>query len=152
MDPRPLVLAVDPGLVSGLAVIEREGPRLRYSAELKWWDLQDTVNAFLHEAGPQQVNVVAERFIITKKTAENSQAPWSLEVIGMLKTWSRMYQQGAVELYGAGDCKEMFPNDVLRRLGMWHKGGEGHARDAIRVGLMCLINTRWVDSRLLEQS
>jgi hypothetical protein len=152
VEARPYVLAVDPGLMSGLAVVEREGPRLVYSAELGWEDLDDQVNAWLHHYGPGQVNVAAERFTITVATGKKSQATWSLECIGMLRSWSRSRGQGAVALYSPADAKAMFDNDTLHRLGLWHKGGEGHARDAIRHALMCLVATQWRDSRLLQES
>jgi hypothetical protein len=46
----------------------------------------------------------------------------------------------------------MFPNPALKHLGIWHKGGEGHANDAIRHGLLALVKTGWIPKELLSQN
>jgi hypothetical protein len=44
----------------------------------------------------------------------------------------------------------MFPNEALKKLDYWHKGGEGHALDAIRHGLLYLAKKGWTPRRLLQ--
>jgi hypothetical protein len=48
------------------------------------------------------------------------------------------------------DAKAMFPNPQLKKLGYWHRGGEGHALDAIRHALLRLAKTGWKPVKLLE--
>jgi hypothetical protein len=49
------------------------------------------------------------------------------------------------------DAKRMFPNEAIKKLEYWHKGGEGHALDAIRHGLLYLAKNGWTPLRLLQQ-
>ena len=48
------------------------------------------------------------------------------------------------------DAKRMFPNEALKALGTWHRGGEGHANDAMRHALLRLVKTGWVPKELLQ--
>lgn len=148
---RPYVLALDPGLTSGVALLAREGPQVLYSAELDFETTGRVIEHYL-SADPQHIAPVAERFIITTKTGEKSQAPWSLEGIGMMRWLALRHGAGPLTLFNPSDAKAMFPNDALRRVECWHRGGAGHARDAIRHGLMYLVNTGWADRRLLGES
>lgn len=48
------------------------------------------------------------------------------------------------------DAKAMFPNDKLKKLEYWHRGGEGHALDAIRHGLLRLAKSGWKPVKFLQ--
>jgi hypothetical protein len=48
------------------------------------------------------------------------------------------------------DAKAMFDNPKLKKLDYWHKGGEGHALDAIRHGLLRLVKIGWKPLDLLK--
>jgi hypothetical protein len=48
------------------------------------------------------------------------------------------------------DAKAMFANDKLKKLEYWHRGGEGHALDSIRHGLLRLVKSGWKPVRLLQ--
>ena len=48
------------------------------------------------------------------------------------------------------DAKAMFDNPKLKKLEYWHKGGEGHALDAIRHGLLRCVKLGWKPLRLLQ--
>jgi len=45
----------------------------------------------------------------------------------------------------------MFDNKKLKKLEYWHKGGAGHALDAIRHALVRLVAKGWKPVRLLEE-
>jgi hypothetical protein len=49
------------------------------------------------------------------------------------------------------DAKAMFPNEALKFLEYWHRGGEGHALDAIRHALLRLVKLGWKPVKLLER-
>jgi hypothetical protein len=93
--------------------------------------------------------VACERFTITAQTVRNSQAPYSLEQIGVLKHLCREsgHSVDAISFQAPVDAKRMFPNEVLRGLGIWHRGGAGHANDAIRHALLALVRQKWVPGR-----
>jgi hypothetical protein len=146
------ILAVDPGLATGLAVLQREGPDLRLvdSAELGVLDAGSYMQGWLHTfaAAPRESwEVVAERFTITAATAKNSQAPWSLKVLGILD-WLLWTTTGAdpgaaVVLQGPAEAKRLITNQLLRDSGIWHSGGAGHANDAIRHGAYRFARLGW---------
>jgi hypothetical protein len=48
------------------------------------------------------------------------------------------------------DAKAMFPNEKLKKIGYWHKGGEGHALDAIRHAVLRLAKSGWIPAKLLD--
>jgi hypothetical protein len=48
------------------------------------------------------------------------------------------------------DAKAMFSNEKIRILDYWHRGGEGHALDAIRHGLLRLAKSGWIPTKLLK--
>ena len=132
----PAIIAIDPGLTSGLAVITCTNDILAvaYSAELSPMQTGTAVRALLLENPDAQI--VVERFVISSATVRNSPAPWSLEVIGMVK-WLVYNELGldpnnAVILQGPAEAKRLITNSLLKRFDLWHVGGAGHGNDAIR--------------------
>lgn len=150
------VLAVDPGKTTGVSVISlSESPELLSSGEYQPDEfakpIRDTLEWALHHG--LELGVVCERFVINAQTVRNSQAPYSLEQIGVLKQIMRDYGRDAeAELIfqSPSDAKKMFPNDALRKIGTWHVGGGGHANDAIRHGLLRLVKLGWKPTVLLQ--
>ena len=140
--PRHL-FSCDPGKLSGVAELSFDpfgaGLSLQGSMEVQPDDVGRQLEAFLGRYGPHEAVVVAERFTITMQTAKNSQAPWSLEVIGMMKwlvsRWWGLPYDSCIALQKPSDAKAMVPNELLRSIGLWHRGGAGHANDAIRHGV-----------------
>jgi len=147
------VLAVDPGLATGMclfSMIPGEEPILLGSWEVQMVEFAEQVRAIF--AAHEGVEVVCEKFTITLETAKKSQAPYSLEMIGILKLLmlDAGYDPFSLPLQLPTDAKNMFPNPALKKLGYWHRGGEGHALDSIRHGLLYLVKTHWKPTRLLQ--
>lgn len=144
------LLAVDPGLLSGYAHFDYTDDVLELveTAELNWHELGEKLEAEL-SVDPANTAVAIERFIISGRTVKNTQSPWSLECIGMTQ-WL-CYRHGAADfvLQNVNEAKNTFPNERLRHLGYWHRGGKGHALDAIRHSLLYLLHHGWRDPRLL---
>lgn len=153
------VLSVDPGKASGIALItwsggEQDLPVKTYSMESQPEDFASDVRAVLAQAkAAPSVKVVCERFIINAATVRNSQAPYSLEQIGVLKHICREadYPVDSIWMQNPVDAKNMFPNEALKKIGTWHVGGEGHANDAIRHALLALTKQGWVPRVLLDK-
>lgn len=142
-----LVAAIDPGLVTGVCLVRfdvPEGCTLETSKEIEFDEIEPWCEAFL----PIAERVVVERFIITKKTVSNSQAPWSLEAIGAFRLMAHRHHH-ALEFQSPSDAKSTVDNTMIRRLGLWHRGGEGHALDAIRHAVTFALRKGWRDPRLL---
>lgn len=79
-----------------------------------------------------RVAVVGERFIINQATVTNTQAPWSLEVIGAVRYMCVKYGCGELVLQNPSDAKKLVTNDIIKKLGWWTKGTAGHDKDALR--------------------
>lgn len=153
------VLSVDPGLTTGICFItwsgvEGEDPVIELSVEA----LENEVAGHLRKSlvgweNYDEFLVVCERFVINAQTVRNSQAPYSLEQIGLLKQVCRdsEYPVDKISFQAPVDAKNMFPNKALKTLKLWHVGGAGHALDAIRHALLALVRAyRWIPRVLLD--
>lgn len=156
---RRVVLAVDPGKASGICSFVFESrsvePVLVFSGEFQPHEYAEPLREIILNAKEESdtlLEVVCERFTINAQTVKNSQAPYSLEQIGVLKQIMRDYgiDEAMLKFQSPSDAKRMFPNDALKKLGYWHRGGEGHALDAIRHGLLYLAKNGWTPIRLLQ--
>lgn len=152
-----LVLSVDPGKASGIALFafaDGEEPELIWSGEYQQEEYAQPIRQALGDAFMRAIpiEIVCERFLISMQTVKNSQAPFSLEQIGILKQCIMDMGMAPDDIYfqSPADAKAMFPNEKLKKLGYWHKGGEGHALDAIRHGLLRLVKSGWKPVKLLE--
>lgn len=139
----PHCFALDPGLASGIAELEYDHVHNRLTLTASYETTRDEVGwrleNFCTRYKPHEAMVVAEHFIITPKTATNSQAPWSLEINGMCKwivhkMWGVDIER-ALHLQVKSHVDPLITNPVIRKLGLWHKGGAGHANVAIRHGV-----------------
>jgi len=139
-----MMFCCDPGLMSGVGILNYNPAldppvKLVGSMECELPYVGEAAEHFLTTYGPREAAIVCERFTITVKTAQNSQAPWSLEVIGMLRwlLWKHWHvdPEDVLILQQPADAKRLVNNDLLRRIGLWHRGGEGHANDALRHGV-----------------
>jgi hypothetical protein len=152
-----IIVAVDPGKATGVSCFgfdSNEEPHLIMSGEYQPDEFAAPIRGLLDSARAEgiPVEIVCERFTINAQTVRNSQAPYSLEQIGVLKQIMRDSGMSDNELkfQSPSDAKRMFPNEALKKLGYWHKGGEGHAIDAIRHGLLYLAKNGWTPLRLLQ--
>ena len=154
-----LIIAVDPGKASGICAFTIESgdanPELIMSGEYQPEEYATPIRELIKSAidNGYVLAVTCERFIINAQTAKNSQAPYSLEQIGVLKQILRDfgYSDSELKYQSQSDAKRMFGNDALKTLGYWHKGGGGHALDAIRHGLLYLAKNGWTPLKLLER-
>lgn len=138
---RRVVAAMDPGLVTGVCLVVFESDRAQVldSRELEFGQLL----GWTQDVFPTAEYLVAERFVINQNTVRNTQAPWSLMAIGVF-TAVAMELGKSLELQSPSDAKSLFSNDRLRRVGMWHRGGAGHANDSLRhAGTFAVKRLNW---------
>jgi hypothetical protein len=154
------VLSIDPGKSSGVACLVWDGtpekkPEIHYSEEAQPEEFASSVERGLGTwRSYDKFLVVCERFVINAQTVRNSQAPYSLEQIGVLKHLCREndYLVDNIRFQAPVDAKRMFPNQTLKDLGVWHRGGEGHANDALRHALLGMARSGWVPDQLLYKN
>jgi hypothetical protein len=147
------ILSVDPGKATGMALFSLEQgqePVMLWSGEYQQDEyakpIRETLSLY------PEAEVVCERFTINMQTVKNSQAPYSLEQIGILKQCLMDAGRSVDDIYfqSPADAKAMFDNPKLKKLEYWHRGGEGHALDAIRHGLLRCVKVGWKPLRLLQ--
>lgn len=133
------VVGIDPGLMTGWAVVQHNPDDtliVLESAEIGMYEFGERLTDFLatYRAVSDDVQIVVERFLITEKTARNTQAPWSLMVIGVADwlVYQMWGEPDRIVRQGPAEAKTLITNVILRRTKTWHKGGAGHANDAIR--------------------
>jgi hypothetical protein len=149
------VLSVDPGKATGVVLmsLDNDVATRILSAEVQPEEFARYVNNILDEwKNYESFTVVCERFTINAQTVRNSQAPYSLEQIGVLKHLCREagYSVENIVMQSPADAKAMFPNEALKKVGTWHVGGDGHANDAMRHALLNLVKTGWKPRILLD--
>jgi hypothetical protein len=143
---RPSVLAVDPGKFTGLLHLPKGGeggtvgeegyaPALEWCAALIGTDAVDVV--------------VCETFTITAKTARNTQAPWSLESIGVLRFLCRRAGTPFI-LQAPALAKRGAVNDRLKHAGWYVPTGGGHSADAARHAYVFYLNQRLLSPPVLN--
>jgi hypothetical protein len=137
----PSILAVDPGKTTGY-VVWRDGERTT-EKELYCEKFCDVAYELI--ATGQVDVVVCERFIVTAQTGKYTQAPWSLEQIGLLRFLCRKYEVKFV-LQNVSDAKSFATETRLRHLGWNRPQGAGHARDAQRHLLVYLVRNGLIDA------
>lgn len=154
------VISIDPGKASGVAVLDYtdlDDVKILYSGEL---DQQETCefieNLVLYEehmlesSPDRSFEVVYEKFQITAQTGKNTnEENWSAEIIGVIKFLCRKHGF-KFTVQTPAEAKNFVPNDRMKAVGIWHTGGEGHAKDALRHGVLFLVkNKGWRPPNLL---
>lgn len=144
-----IIIAVDPGKATGLAAFsfEKGGePELLESFEAQFDTFAPWIRKWLDNVSDyDNFHIICERFTINAQTVKNSQAPYSLEHIGVLKQLmlDEQIDPDTLIFQSPADAKAMWDNVKLKKVGLWHKGGEGHALDAIRHGALYMIKLGW---------
>lgn len=151
------VLSVDPGKATGVALLhlaKDEEPKIIFSGEAQPEEFAGVIRNILKDFTEDYsaLTVVCEKFTINAQTVRNSQAPYSLEQIGALKQILQDFgiDRDSIVWQMPVDAKKMFPNETLKTLEIWHKGGEGHANDALRHALLRLVKGGWIPRKLLQ--
>jgi hypothetical protein len=137
-----------------LHLAKDEEPKIIFSGEAQPEEFAGVVRNILKDFTEDYsaLTVVCEKFTINAQTVRNSQAPYSLEQIGALKQILQDFgiDRDSIVWQMPVDAKKMFPNETLKTLEIWHKGGEGHANDALRHALLRLVKGGWIPRKLLQ--
>ncbi len=134
-----MIIAVDPGKETGVWVIDDEGHAHgnEYTAQgaLVW------LNQVLQRYPGRRIYLVGERFTLTREYIKMTRQYEAIEMIGVLRWFSFFYPWVNLVLQSR-DVKSRVPDDVLRRLGWWKSGSEGHMHDAQRHALVWAASSR----------
>lgn len=151
------ILSVDPGKASGICFFQYEQgyePKMLWAGEYQQDRFAEPIREAIRFAISYglKIEIVCERFTINAQTVRNTQAPYSLEQIGILKQILLDHKMKPEDIIfqSPADAKAMFSNEKLKKLGFWHKGGEGHALDSIRHAVLRLVKSGWVPTKLFD--
>ena len=146
---RQYILALDPGKTSGWAAYNCETREFKSGQT----DYDETCRMLVNMSAFEQpllhteVDIVSESFIITVNTAKNTQATWSLELIGVARMVSRRYGGQELVLQSPSAAKRLMSDELLKAL-EWYVPGKGHANDAARHLGLFLMSRGWMDDRV----
>lgn len=131
-----IIIAVDPGKMTGVAIWNEENETEKFVAfeqdVTTFFDwIHTTVHSQVEAHGADNVQIVCESFIITPATGKNSQAPWSLELIGVCRFLCHRYGLKPLKLQSPAVAKTFATDQKLRAVD-WHTKARGHANDAAR--------------------
>lgn len=127
------VLAIDPGLATGLA--KWWGPSGEFESSIEPYPLIETR---LEQLIPFMDAVACETFTISARTAQLTRQNEPIELIGVVKYLCRKRKIPLI-MQSPSDAKSFVPNARLKTLG-WYKPGAGHDNDAARHLLLYFAN------------
>lgn len=153
-----VLFSCDPGKMTGAALFDVTQLRDNNGAVEKIWSAEWPETEFYENlwqlfetfrVSGVEAEVVVENFIITVQTAKLGAGPWSLKYIGAIEMLCTIHNIPFT--LQQPQQKDFAPNDRIRNLGMWHRGGAGHALDAIRHGIIYLVmKHKWRPEGLLD--
>lgn len=147
-----VLLAIDPGKMTGAAFLtyNKDSPKFYMNSyEIPMSEINSWLLENLDEQAGDIDTVVIEDFKITAGTGKLGSPDWSLRIIGAVEYICEQYGIPVVKQYPS-NAKSFSTNDKLRAVSMWHKGGAGHANDALRHAMLYMVKHGWRDERLLE--
>lgn len=150
------VVVLDPGKTTGVvdwtAGHHAEPPTVTW-AELDFKGTCDKLLSIAAESvstGNLDIIIICESFIITQQTAKNTQAPWSLELIGVARMISELYLGKPLILQQPSQAKRFSSDNRLKRMG-WFWKGKGHANDAARHLLLFTATRGLLPQEVLQE-
>ena len=124
-----IILACDPGEMSGLAQVNTETMQF-FSYEKDFDETCKHIVMLGHEHG-SNLRVVCEAFFITAETHKKSFQPWSLELLGVCRFVSRAYTGQELTVQPKSNARGKLGTDSrLKKLGWYWRTKDGHANDA----------------------
>lgn len=133
-----MIIALDPGKVTGLAVWSPKDPLAIATREVSPLDAIEYVDA-AHARNQGAIEVVAEKFTISERTIKTALSLDALDVNGWL-TMESQRKLFPLHMQLPSQAKAFATDDKLRVLGWYTKTKDGHANDAARHMLTHLIS------------
>lgn len=135
-NPGHPIIAIDPGLMTGVAVLRPDGTV--QAGEDTWQRASEIIETCIKTWHPL---VVCESFVITEQTAKHTAAPWSLEGIGVARYLAaREGVEFALQL--PVEAKKFSTNARLKAQGWYITTPGGHTNDGLRHLYLNLVHQR----------
>ncbi len=144
MNRTETIVAIDPGKMTGWAVLDEDG---KYTGgEDLLHEVLASVETLLIE-GHRPI-IVCEDFIFTTATAKKTRQTWSTEGIGVLRYLSARYQVSFI-IQGPAAAKRFAIDDKLKAMDWYNPTKGGHQNDAARHLLLYADGVGRIDRRRL---
>lgn len=150
MDCKNLLISVDPGKMTGVCEIDlsdKNNPKVISSYEMTVVEFMNYMRKVQNFGDDVSIKFVCEDFIISKETAKKSPQKFSLELLGVMKYVA--FTRGEIVKVYPPSRKIFAPDERLKKIGFWHKGGAGHANDSLRHALVWLAEVNPKETSLL---
>ncbi len=134
-----MILAIDPGKMSGVAIWHPDRPYAITSYELTPLNVVYLVLRNLERY--EDCTVVTEKFTISERTLKTALSLDALDINGWL-TLESQRQGFELVVQTPAQAKKFATDDKLKALGWFERTKDGHANDAARHCLVYLINKR----------
>lgn len=137
-----IVLGVDPGATTGLAIIDvADGSGRTKVIETHQLAVKETMLWLRRELVAVDL-VGVERYVITQRTAKLSRQPDALEIIGVVKSLllfnlTDFGIEVPLSMHTVSDAKTVWSNERLKRHDLYSQAS-GHAKDALRHALLAI--------------
>lgn len=131
------VLGVDPGKKTGICLLDlmkEDCPGVEVPFDELGYVLEDYISRY-------RPAVAIEAFVINAATVKNTQAPWSLEGIGITRYLAHKYDCMFAK-QAQSSAKRFATNERLQALG-WYVPGKGHLADGQRQALLFAVAHGW---------
>ncbi len=130
-----ITLAIDPGGITGVAWCAGDDPTVAGASvggEVPGgrFGFYDWFGAFVERGYPFKA-IICEDFLVTAKTAQLTQQPDAMRVIGYLEAWTHQHGVPFV-LQTPSTAKSFATNPKLRHFGWYTSSAGGHSNDAFR--------------------
>lgn len=145
------LIGVDPGLATGLCVIDisdMDNPTPLESFELTNSEFYDKMDELIERYG-NNLEIVVENYIVTEATAKKTPQPYSLQLKGVCLYLG--HKHGINVTVQDPSRKSFATNDKLRKVGFWVKNSNGHDNDAYRHAMVWIVDhyPKWTKNLLL---
>lgn len=137
-----MIVAIDPGKVSGVVLWDSDYPIAVESFELPPLEVTELVEyLWASQSRPKDMVVVTEKFTISQRTVKTALSLDALDINGWLTLES---QRRGFELVvqTPAQAKSFATDAKLKALDWYYKTKDGHANDAARHLLVYLMNHR----------
>ena len=123
------ILAIDPGLMTGVSLIDwsdKDIPKKISTYEYNIEEFFLNIEKLITDSDV----IVVENFLVTLSSVKKDFQPYSLHLIGIINYFvyhnkKKLIMQNPLD-------REFTPNQILKDLKLWHRGGAGHANQASR--------------------
>jgi hypothetical protein len=138
--PEPRVIGVDPGKLTGLALLHGDS-LTRVVAPVP--EVEDILRVWL--ASEVVTDVAIERFVITRNTARKTQQLDAIKVSGIVENLVMHVDHHRVVYQNMSDAKRFGNPQLMRALGWWETGRHSSHKNDATSQVLKLLADRYPD-------